>query len=53
MAKLQQLADMKSQGMLSEEEFAAMKAKLLGIDSSLLEQLTFRRKEMGWNIANW
>ena len=31
MAKLQKLADMKSQGLLSDQEFAAMKAKLLGI----------------------
>jgi hypothetical protein len=31
MAKLQKLADMKSQGLLSDEEFAAMKGKLLGI----------------------
>ena len=31
MAKLQQLADMKSQGLLSDQEFAAMKGKLLGI----------------------
>jgi hypothetical protein len=29
-AKLQQLADLKAQGVLSEEEFAAAKAKLLG-----------------------
>jgi len=31
MAKLQKLADMKSQGLLSDQEFAAMKGKLLGI----------------------
>jgi len=31
MAKLQKLADMKSQGLLSDEEFAAMKGKLLGM----------------------
>jgi Short C-terminal domain len=31
MAKLQQLADMKSKGLLSDQEFAAMKSKLLGI----------------------
>jgi alpha-L-fucosidase len=31
MGKLQKLADMKSQGLLSDEEFAAMKGKLLGI----------------------
>jgi hypothetical protein len=31
MAKLQQLADMKSKGLLSDQEFAAMKGKLLGI----------------------
>lgn len=31
MAKLQQLADMKSQGLLSDQEFAAAKGKLLGI----------------------
>ena len=30
MAKLQKLADMKSQGLLSDQEFAAMKGKLLG-----------------------
>ncbi len=30
MAKLQQLADMKAQGILTDEEFAAAKAKLLG-----------------------
>jgi hypothetical protein len=29
-ADLQQLADLKSQGLLSDEEFAAAKAKLLG-----------------------
>jgi hypothetical protein len=29
-AQLQQLADLKSQGILSDEEFAAAKAKLLG-----------------------
>lgn len=29
-AQLQQLADMKTQGLLSDEEFAAAKAKLLG-----------------------
>ncbi len=31
MAKLQQLADMKAQGILSDEEFSAAKAKLLGL----------------------
>jgi Short C-terminal domain len=31
MAKLSQLADMKAQGILSDEEFAAAKAKLLGL----------------------
>lgn len=31
MAKLQKLADMKSQGLLSDQEFTAMKGKLLGI----------------------
>ena len=31
MAKLQKLADMKSQGLLTDQEFAAMKGKLLGI----------------------
>ena len=31
MTKLQKLADMKSQGLLSDQEFAAMKGKLLGI----------------------
>jgi hypothetical protein len=31
MAKLQKLADMKAQGLLSDQEFAAMKGKLLGI----------------------
>jgi hypothetical protein len=31
MAKLQKLTDMKSQGLLSDQEFAAMKGKLLGI----------------------
>jgi hypothetical protein len=31
MAKLQKLADMKSQGLLSDQEFASMKGKLLGI----------------------
>jgi hypothetical protein len=31
MAKLQKLADMKTQGLLSDQEFAAMKGKLLGI----------------------
>jgi hypothetical protein len=30
MAKLQQLADMKAQGILTDEEFAAAKAKVLG-----------------------
>lgn len=30
-AQLQQLADLKAQGVLSDEEFAAAKAKLLGI----------------------
>lgn len=30
-AQLQKLADMKSQGLLSDAEFAAMKSKLLGI----------------------
>ena len=30
-AKLQQLADLHSQGVLSDEEFAAAKAKVLGI----------------------
>ena len=30
MAKLQQLADMKAQGLLTDEEFAAAKAKVLG-----------------------
>jgi hypothetical protein len=30
MTKLQKLADMKSQGLLSDQEFAAMKGKLLG-----------------------
>lgn len=30
-AKLKQLADLKSAGVLSEEEFAAAKAKLLGV----------------------
>ena len=29
MAQLQKLVDMKTQGLLSDEEFAAMKAKLL------------------------
>ena len=29
-AKLQQLAELKSQGILTEEEFAAQKAKILG-----------------------
>jgi hypothetical protein len=29
-AELQKLADMKAQGLLSDEEFAAMKAKLIG-----------------------
>jgi membrane protease subunit (stomatin/prohibitin family) len=31
MAKLQQLADLHSQGVLSDEEFTAAKAKVLGI----------------------
>jgi hypothetical protein len=31
MAKLQQLAQLHSQGVLSDEEFSAAKAKLLGI----------------------
>ena len=31
MAKLQQLADMKAQGILSDAEFSAAKAKLLGL----------------------
>jgi hypothetical protein len=31
MAKLQQLAQLHSQGVLSDEEFAAAKAKILGI----------------------
>jgi hypothetical protein len=31
MAKLQQLAELHSQGVLSDEEFAAAKAKALGI----------------------
>lgn len=31
MAKLQQLADMKTQGLLDDAEFAAAKAKLLGL----------------------
>jgi hypothetical protein len=31
MAKLQQLADMKAQGVLTDAEFAAAKAKLLGL----------------------
>jgi hypothetical protein len=31
MAKLQQLADMKAQGLLTDAEFAAAKAKLLGV----------------------
>lgn len=31
MAKLQQLADLHTQGVLSDEEFAAAKAKVLGI----------------------
>lgn len=31
MAKLQQLADLHSKGVLSDEEFAAAKAKVLGI----------------------
>lgn len=31
MAKLQQLADMKAQGLLTDEEFAAAKAKVLGV----------------------
>ena len=30
MAELQQVGDMKSQGLLTDEEFAAAKAKLLG-----------------------
>jgi hypothetical protein len=30
MAQLQKLADMKAQGLLTDEEFAAAKAKLLG-----------------------
>jgi hypothetical protein len=30
MAKIQQLADMKAQGILTDEEFAAAKAKVLG-----------------------
>ena len=30
MAKLQQLAEMKAQGILTDEEFAAAKAKVLG-----------------------
>jgi len=30
-AELQQLADLKAQGILSDEEFAAAKAKVLGI----------------------
>lgn len=30
-ARLQQLGDMKTQGLLSDEEFAAAKAKLLGL----------------------
>ena len=29
MAELQKLADMKTQGLLTDEEFASMKAKLL------------------------
>jgi len=31
MAKLQQLADLHTQGVLSDQEFAAAKAKILGI----------------------
>jgi len=31
MEQLQKLADMKTQGLLSDEEFTAMKAKLLGL----------------------
>ncbi len=31
MAKLQELAQLHSQGVLSDEEFAAAKAKILGI----------------------
>jgi hypothetical protein len=31
MAPLQQLADMKARGLLTDEEFTAMKAKLLGL----------------------
>jgi hypothetical protein len=31
MAKLQQLAQLHSQGVLSDEEFSAAKAKILGI----------------------
>jgi membrane protease subunit (stomatin/prohibitin family) len=30
-AQLQKLADMKAQGLLSDEEFAAMKAKIVGV----------------------
>jgi hypothetical protein len=31
MKQLQQLADMRSQGLLDDQEFAAAKAKLLGL----------------------
>jgi hypothetical protein len=31
MAQLQKLAEMNKQGVLTDEEFAAMKAKLLGL----------------------
>lgn len=31
MAKLRELADMKSQGLINDEEFTAMKAKLIGL----------------------
>ena len=46
MAQLQQLGEMKAQGLLSDEEFAAMKSKLVGADRWFVSLIS-RRLHLG------